>query len=92
MNFLQMGRISLLSVAENIMTCLSCGVILKMSCTSPRMSAERMQACRQPRLCDRLRADHLCSATCDHCSHGCHDYATGRNSMMLYVERTGFRV
>lgn len=31
MNFLQMGRISLDSVAENIMTCLSCGVILKMS-------------------------------------------------------------
>lgn len=41
MNFLQMGRISLESVAENIMTCLSCGVILKMSCTSPRMSAQR---------------------------------------------------
>ena len=39
MNFLQMGRISLDSVALNIMTCLSCGVILKMSCTSPRMSA-----------------------------------------------------
>ena len=39
MNFLQMGRISADSVAENIMTCLSCGVCLKMSCTSARMSA-----------------------------------------------------
>lgn len=39
MNFLQIGRISLLSVALNIMTCLSCGVCLKMDCTSPRMSA-----------------------------------------------------
>ncbi len=43
MNFLQTGRISLDSVAENIMTCLSCGVILKMSCTSPRMSAQQQQ-------------------------------------------------
>lgn len=59
MNFLQMGRISLLSVAENIMTCLSCGVILKMSCTSPRMSADRKQACRQPRLCHCLRGQHV---------------------------------
>lgn len=31
MNFLQTGRISLLRVAENIMTCLSCGVNLKIS-------------------------------------------------------------
>mmetsp|Transcript_12054 Transcript_12054/g.30713 ORF Transcript_12054/g.30713 Transcript_12054/m.30713 type:complete len:205 (-) Transcript_12054:208-822(-) len=38
MNFLQMGRISLESVAENIITCLSCGVSLKISCTSERMS------------------------------------------------------
>ena len=40
MNFLQMGRISLDRVALNIMTCFSCGVILKMSCRSPRMSAQ----------------------------------------------------
>ena len=39
MNFLQTGRISLDSVALNIMTCLECGVLLKMVCTSPRMSA-----------------------------------------------------
>ena len=39
MNFLHTGRISLDSVAENIITCLSCGVILKISCTSARMSA-----------------------------------------------------
>lgn len=31
MNFLQIGRISLLSVAENIITCLSCGVARKIS-------------------------------------------------------------
>lgn len=40
MNFLQVGRISLLRVAENIMTCLWCGVDLKISCTSRRMSGE----------------------------------------------------
>ena len=40
-NFLQMGRISWESVAENIMTCLSCGVCLKMSCISARMSAQQ---------------------------------------------------
>ena len=40
MNFLQVGRISLLSVAENIMTCLWWGVDLKISCTSRRMSAK----------------------------------------------------
>ncbi len=45
MNFLQMGRISWDSVAENIMTCLSCGVCLKMSCTSARMSAQAQAAC-----------------------------------------------
>ena len=39
MNFLQTGRISLASVALNIMTCLEWGVALKMFCTSPRMSA-----------------------------------------------------
>lgn len=38
MNFLQTGRTSCESVALNIMTCFSCGVFLKMSCTSPRMS------------------------------------------------------
>ena len=38
-NFLHTGRISLLSVAENIMTCLSWGVILKISWTSLRISA-----------------------------------------------------
>lgn len=41
MNFLQMGLISLLRVALNIMTCLSWGVSLKMACTSDRMSANR---------------------------------------------------
>lgn len=39
MNLRQTGRISLLSVALNIMTCFSWGVILKMSCTSRLMSA-----------------------------------------------------
>ena len=41
MNFLQIGRISCESVALNIMTCFSCGVALKISCTSARMSARR---------------------------------------------------
>ena len=45
MNFLQTVRISVFSVAENIITCFSCGVALKMSCTSLRMSArERARA------------------------------------------------
>jgi len=39
MNFLQTGRISLLSVALNIITCLPCGVLRKISCTSFLMSA-----------------------------------------------------
>lgn len=39
MNFLQTGRISLLRVALNIMTCFSWGVIRKISWTSRRMSA-----------------------------------------------------
>ena len=43
MNFLQTGRISLLSVALNIITCFSCGVWQKMLCTSPRMSAQYTQ-------------------------------------------------
>mmetsp|Transcript_14874 Transcript_14874/g.37592 ORF Transcript_14874/g.37592 Transcript_14874/m.37592 type:complete len:210 (-) Transcript_14874:187-816(-) len=38
-NFLQTGRISLASVAENIMTCLLCGVWRKICCTSWRMSS-----------------------------------------------------
>lgn len=38
MNFLQIGRISLLSVALNIMTCLECGVARKTCWTSRRMS------------------------------------------------------
>ena len=38
MNFLQTGRTSLLRVAENIMTCFSTGVILKISWTSRRIS------------------------------------------------------
>lgn len=38
MNFLHVTRISLASVAENIMTCLWCGVALKISWTSRRMS------------------------------------------------------
>lgn len=41
MNFLQTGRISLLRVAENIITCLSWGVILKISCTSLRISDDK---------------------------------------------------
>lgn len=40
MNFLHTGRISLDSVALNIITCLSWGVILKISWTSTRMSAK----------------------------------------------------
>lgn len=39
MNFLQIGRISLLSVALNIMTCFSCGVCRKIDWTSDLMSA-----------------------------------------------------
>lgn len=39
MNFLQTGRISLLRVALNIMTCFSWGVTRKISWTSRRMSA-----------------------------------------------------
>mmetsp|Transcript_13210 Transcript_13210/g.55334 ORF Transcript_13210/g.55334 Transcript_13210/m.55334 type:complete len:234 (-) Transcript_13210:983-1684(-) len=38
MNFLHTGRISLLSVAENIITCFLCGVFTKIDCTSLRMS------------------------------------------------------
>lgn len=38
MNFLQTGRISLDNVALNIMTCLLCGVLLNISCTSLRIS------------------------------------------------------
>ena len=41
MNFLQVPRTSLAMVAENIMTCLSWGVSLKMACTSARMSAKQ---------------------------------------------------
>lgn len=37
-NFLQTGRISLASVALNIMTCFSCGVMRNTSCTSLRIS------------------------------------------------------
>ena len=39
MNFLQTVRISLERVAENIITCFSCGVLLKISCTSARMTS-----------------------------------------------------
>lgn len=39
-NFLQTGRISLLKVAENIITCLPCGVLRKISCTSRRISVK----------------------------------------------------
>ena len=39
MNFLQIGLISFLRVALNIMTCFVRGVHLKMFCTSFRMSA-----------------------------------------------------
>jgi len=42
MNFLQTGRISLDSVALNIMTCLLCGVLLNISCTSRRISVTTM--------------------------------------------------
>lgn len=40
MNFLQTGRMSLESVALNIITCFSCGVALKISWTSRLMSVE----------------------------------------------------
>jgi len=39
MNFLHTGRISLLRVALNIITCFSCGVKRNISCTSRRISA-----------------------------------------------------
>ena len=44
MNFLQTGRMSLLRVALNIMTCFSCGVARKISCTSRRMSGRKIKA------------------------------------------------
>ena len=44
MNFLQTGRMSLLSVALNIMTCFSCGVARKISCTSRRMSGKENES------------------------------------------------
>ena len=53
MNFLQTGRISLLSVALNIITCLSCGVDLKMSWMSPRMSAGKQMTSPQFLHCSR---------------------------------------
>lgn len=56
MNFLQMGRMSLASVAENIMTCLLCGVALKISWTSERMSAS-MHSCPQSVQADADRTD-----------------------------------
>lgn len=40
-NFLQTGRISLASVALNIMTCFSCGVMRKTSWTSLRISGSK---------------------------------------------------
>ena len=42
MNFLHVTRMSLDRVAENIMTCLWCGVDRKISWTSRRMSVEEM--------------------------------------------------
>lgn len=41
MNLRQTGRISLLSVAENIITCFECGVLRKISWTSRRISVRR---------------------------------------------------
>lgn len=41
MNFLQTPRMSWFSVAENIMTCFSCGVSLKISWQSARISAKQ---------------------------------------------------
>lgn len=41
-NFLQTGRMSLLNVAENIMTCLLCGVLRNISWTSRRISIRYM--------------------------------------------------
>jgi hypothetical protein len=46
-NFLHTPRISLAMVAENIMTCLSWGVSLKIACTSPRMSEVQGKAGQQ---------------------------------------------
>mmetsp|Transcript_25424 Transcript_25424/g.66556 ORF Transcript_25424/g.66556 Transcript_25424/m.66556 type:complete len:205 (+) Transcript_25424:655-1269(+) len=39
MKRLTVGRTSLLRVAENIITCFSCGVFMKICCTSARMSS-----------------------------------------------------
>jgi len=59
MNFLQTERMSVESVAENIITCFSCGVPLKISCTSLRMSALRAAcgalACGRPACAGRYR-------------------------------------
>ena len=43
MNFLTTGRMSLGSVAENIMTCFSRGVAKKICCTSARMSVTGLE-------------------------------------------------
>ena len=48
-NRLHTGRISLLKVAENIITCLSWGVNLKISWTSFRMSIVNTRAITQER-------------------------------------------
>lgn len=44
MNFLQISRVSFDRVAENIITCLSCGVPRKISWTSRRISEKNCQA------------------------------------------------
>lgn len=68
MNFLQIGRISLLSVAENIITCLPCGVLRKISWTSRRMSkkngAERMNEKNVNVSNAALYAVYLCTDKC----------------------------
>lgn len=54
MNFLQIGRISLLSVAENIMTCLPWGVLRNISCTSLRISGMTKRICCAIRLMPKV--------------------------------------
>lgn len=67
MNFLQTGRISLGRVAENIMTCFSCGVILKTSCTSRRMSGEGRDIHSMATLCPG-HGSPSCSSILSHSS------------------------
>eukprot|EP00962_Isochrysis_galbana_P027936 scaffold8791_cov98-Isochrysis_galbana.AAC.5 len=69
MNFLHTARISVESVAENIMTCFSCGVALKISCTSLRMSGASKAGAGVGEVGAPSRAESACEASARCCSH-----------------------